>query len=72
MAKSKSKKKLLHSLKNGVNFDPRGKRGDFGEINGITKSTPTLIEKKRRKENKYKKRYDLGDRVDHIFFYVVL
>lgn len=67
MAKSKSQKMLAHKLRNGVNLDPRNRRGDFGVLNGVTKSTPTLVEKQRRKENKYKKRYDrsIGD---HAFF----
>lgn len=60
MARSKSQKMLVHKLKNGMNVDPRNQRGDFGVINGVTKSTPTLVEKMRRKENKYKgkNRYD--------------
>ena len=69
MAKSKSKKMLNHKLKNGMNIDPRNRRGDFGTINGVSKATPTLVEKQRRKENKHKKR-DRYDRefANHIYF----
>ncbi|AEO93756.1 gp498 [Bacillus phage G] len=69
MAKSKSQKKLAHKLKNGVNLDPRNQRGDFGSLTGITKSTPTLVTKQRRQENKHKKRdkYD-RDYIGHTYF----
>lgn len=56
MAKTKSQKKLTHLLKNGVNFDPRSKRGDFGAIKGTTQTDTNLIQEIRRQEKKYKKR----------------
>ena len=61
MAKSKSKKKLEHRLKNDLGYDPRNKRGDFGDLTGITQKTPTLLEKKRKQNNKHKKKYSHGN-----------
>lgn len=73
MSLSASQKKLRHKLKNGVNFDPRNHRGSFGVIDGTSKRTATLTEKKRRQENKHKGKrgYD-RDSSDHTFYYVVL
>jgi len=67
MAKSASQKKLAHKLKNGINFDPRRHRGDFGDITGVKKATPTLVAKQRRQENKHKGKNRYGQKEDHTY-----
>jgi hypothetical protein len=71
MGRSRSKKKLVHSVRNGlVNIDPDLKRGDFGDLNGVKKMTPTLSERINRKENKHKGRDRYND--DHAYFVSVI
>lgn len=73
MSLSASKKKLRHALRNGKMFDPRKNRGDWGSENGVTKKTPSLVERKRRQENKHKgkNRYSHFD-YDYSDFYFCL
>lgn len=54
MTKSVSQKKIAHALKNGKKNDPRDFRGNFGDISGVRKSTPSLVTKRRKAEKKYK------------------
>lgn len=62
MTKSVSQKKIAHSLRNGKKIDPRDYRGNFGEISGVRKSTPTLVTKRRKQEKKHKNSgYGQGD-----------
>jgi len=56
MAKSKTKKRLEHQLKNNGGFDPRLNRGSWVNGDGVSKQTPTLVSKQRKQERKHKKR----------------
>jgi hypothetical protein len=54
MAKSKAKKKREKLIREG-RMNPEINRGSWNGICPITKKTPTLVEKKRKLENKHKK-----------------
>lgn len=53
MAKSKAQKIRDHKIRNG-RLDPSIKRGITPEISTHERKLPTLTEKLRKKENKYK------------------
>ncbi|HSU80676.1 MAG TPA: hypothetical protein VLK78_09675 [Candidatus Angelobacter sp.] len=60
MAKSKAKKQRDKWQREG-HFNPELNRGTWAGMNPTTKRTPTLIEKQRKVDSKYKKRFTHGD-----------
>lgn len=69
MAYSKAKKKRLKQIQAGRR-DPESLRGSWHGIQPVTKTTPSLTERKSKLDQKYKRKWSTSSDYDGSIFFI--